>query len=75
MNKKRAILLIIGFEVIIYIFILLIMPLFLNSDWFCPTCDSRYVFTLPMQIASFIPLLIGAMLLILTLRGKETKDE
>lgn len=80
MTKKKAILLVLGVEVILYLFLLVGLPLFTN--WLyssCPECTGGRNFTtmlgpLVCWFLYALPLLIGALILLGILnRYKETK--
>lgn len=74
MGKKRATLIVVGVEILIYLGIFVGIPA-LYRTLICSTCNSRELFTLPLRIMSPTPGLIGLILILLIWwQGKEDSN-
>jgi len=69
MSKKKATILVLAFEIVIYIFLLVLMPMI--EGIFCATCNSREVFASITAPLYFTPGVLGVLLLILILKQKQ----
>lgn len=73
MSRKWAISLILGAEVLIYLFLLVGIPLIEKA--LCPTCNTRELFTTPL-ILYLLPGLIGlGIIALIWKQKKEVKEE
>lgn len=74
MSKKWAVLIVLGIEVIVYLFLLVGVPAF-EGTILCPTCNIREILAPPL-VLYFIPGLIGIfMLALIWKQKKEVKSE
>lgn len=73
MTKKKAILIVLGVEVLVYLFLLVGLPTF-KDMMFGPDYMERTIFAIPMFVY-FVPLIIGLFMIMIIWRHKEVKEE
>ena len=74
MSKKKSLLLVLGVEALIYLFLLVGVPAFAEA-FICDTCNARELFPTPL-VVYFTPGLIGLIFVLLIWKQKgEIQDE